>query len=249
MIILKTISEINKIRESSKLVAEFLNNIEEVIHPGTNLCEIEELANKFVKDKKVKAGFKGYESYPFAVCTSVNSQIVHGFPNHCVLKEGDIISVDFGILKDRYYGDAAKTYAVGKVSEIAKKLIRVTEECLYLGIEQAIDGNTIGDISKAIQTHAEENGFSVSKSLVGHGIGRELHEKPPVPNVVDVSRYIPLKEGMVIAIEPIIMEGLNESRLSVDGWTEYTADNKLAAHFEHTVHIQKNKATILSTIN
>jgi len=245
MIILKTCSEIQKVKESSSLVAEFLGLVKNLIAPGIKLCDIEVLANEFIKNKRVLPAFKGYEGYPFSVCASVNNIVVHGFPIDYELKDGDTVGIDFGVLKEGYYGDAARTYKVGKVSDIAEKLLRVTEECLYKGIEQAIDGNTIGDISKAIQTHAEENGFTTSKSLIGHGIGRDLHEGPPVPNVVDISRYIPLKEGMTIAIEPIVFEGKSDVRL-INEWEEVTADGKLSAHFEHTIAVRKDKAEILS---
>ncbi len=246
MIVLKTYSEIHKIKKSSKLVSKFLDKLEFIIKPNLKINAIERLANEFVMSENVIAGFKNYHKYPFSVCTSINDQVVHGFPIDRTLQDGDIVSVDFGVLNDGYYGDAARTYKVGMVSAVANRLIKITKECLYLGIAQATAGNRVGDISFAISSHATKNGFFIVPHLVGHGIGKNLHEYPNIPNMVTINKYLKLKEGMTIAIEPILTEGCQTTSIDDNGWTEYTTDGKLSAHFEHTIVITEDVAKILS---
>jgi len=196
-----------------------------------------------------RPAFKGYRGYPYSLCTSVNSEVVHGMPSERELKEGDIVSLDFGVLHDGYYGDAAVTVPVGEISPAARRLLRVTEEALYRGISAARAGNRIGDISAAIQGHVEAAGFSVVRDLVGHGIGKSLHEDPQVPNYGSSGRGIELKPGMVFAIEPMVNEGTYRVDVLRDGWTVVTADGKLSAHFEHSVAVTENGPVILSRID
>ena len=198
--------------------------------------------------KGARPAFKGYRGYPYSLCTSVNSEVVHGMPSERELKEGDIVSLDFGILNDGYYGDAAVTVPVGEITPGARKLLKITEEALYRGIAEIKAGNRIGDISAAIQGHVEAAGYSVVRDLVGHGIGKSLHEDPQVPNYGSGGRGIELKPGMVFAIEPMVNEGTYRVEILRDGWTVVTADGKLSAHFEHSVAITENGPVILSRI-
>jgi len=204
------------------------------------------LAEEYIKRHGGIPAFKGYRGYPRSLCVSVNEEVVHGIPGKRKLKEGDIVSLDLGVLMDGYYGDAAITVPVGKVSELAKKLIKVTEEALYRGIEMARPGNRLSDISHAIQTHVEKAGFSVVREFVGHGIGKQLHEEPQVPNFGPPNRGPRLEPGMVLAIEPMVNTGTWEVRILPNGWTVVTADGGLSAHFEHTVAITDNGPEILS---
>ncbi len=249
MIFLKSLWEIEKMRRSNAIVAEVLARLRETIKPGITTLELDRLAENLCRKKGAKPAFKGYRGYPFSLCVSINEEVVHGFPSKKrVLKEGDIVSLDFGVLYDGYYGDAAITVPVGEISERAKRLLRVTEEALYKGIEQAVVGKRLGDISSAIQRYVEAHGYSVVRQFVGHGIGRALHEDPQVPNFGKPGRGIKLKEGMVLAIEPMVNEGTYEVEILADGWTAVTKDRKLSAHFEHTVAITKNGPEILSRV-
>lgn len=248
MIVLKAPWEIERMRRSNAIVAEILQTLREIIKPGITTLELNELAEELCFKKGVRPAFKGYMGYPFSLCASINEAVVHGLPSKRRLKQGDIVSLDFGVICDGYYGDAAITVPVGRVSKIASELLLVTEQALYKGISQARPKRHLSDISFAIQQYAESYGFSVIRQFVGHGIGRSLHEDPQVPNFGPPGRGVKLKPGMVIAIEPMIAEGTYEVEVLPDGWTAVTRDRKLAAHFEHTVAITENGPEILSNI-
>jgi methionyl aminopeptidase len=248
MIILKSRPEIEKMRKSNALVAAILEELKKKIRPGVRTIELDRLSEEMALKKGARPAFKGYRGYPYSLCTSVNSEVVHGMPSERELKEGDIVSLDFGILNDGYYGDAAVTVPVGEITPAARKLLTVTEQALYRGISEVKAGNRIGDISAAIQGHVEAAGFSVVRDLVGHGIGKSLHEDPQVPNYGSSGRGIELKPGMVFAIEPMVNEGTYRVEILRDGWTVVTADGKLSAHFEHSVAITENGPVILSRI-
>jgi len=248
MIILKSRPEIEKMRKSNAIVAAILEELAKKIRPGVRTVELDRLSEEMALKKGALPAFKGYRGYPYSLCTSVNSEVVHGMPSERELKEGDIISLDFGILNDGYYGDAAVTVPVGDITPEAKRLLKVTEEALYKGITEVKAGNRIGDISAAIQGHVEAAGYSVVRDLVGHGIGKSLHEDPQVPNYGSGGRGIELKPGMVFAIEPMVNEGTYRVEILRDGWTVVTADGKLSAHFEHSVAITENGPVILSRI-
>jgi methionyl aminopeptidase len=248
MIILKSRSEIEKMRKSNTIVAVILEELRKKIRPGVKTIELDRLSEELALKKGARPAFKGYRGYPYSLCASVNSEVVHGMPSDKELKEGDIVSLDFGILNDGYYGDAAVTVPVGEISPAAKRLLRVTEEALYRGIAEVKAGNRIGDISAAIQGHVEASGYSVVRDLVGHGIGKSLHEDPQVPNYGSSGRGVELKPGMVFAIEPMVNEGTYRVEILRDGWTVVTADGKLSAHFEHSVAITENGPVILSRI-
>ena len=249
MIILKSRPEIEKMRKSSSMVAAILEELREKIRPGVKTIELDRLSEELALKKGARPAFKGYRGYPYSLCASVNSEVVHGMPSERELKEGDIVSLDFGILNDGYYGDAAVTVPVGEITPAAKRLLRTTEEALYRGIAEVKAGNRLGDISAAIQGHAEAAGYSVVRDLVGHGIGKSLHEDPQVPNYGSGGRGIELKPGMVFAIEPMVNEGTYRVEILHDGWTVVTADGKLSAHFEHSVAITENGPVILSRID
>jgi methionyl aminopeptidase len=248
MVILKSRQEIEKMRKSNSIVAAILEELGKKIRPGIKTIELDRLSEELALKKGARPAFKGYRGYPYSLCTSVNSEVVHGMPSERELKEGDIISLDFGILNDGYYGDAAVTVPVGDITPAAKRLLKVTEEALYRGITEVKAGNRIGDISAAIQGHVEAAGYSVVRDLVGHGIGKSLHEDPQVPNYGSGGRGIELKPGMVFAIEPMVNEGAYRVEILRDGWTVVTADGKLSAHFEHSVAITENGPVILSRI-
>jgi methionyl aminopeptidase len=248
MIILKQPEEIKKLRESNGIVAEILEELKRRVKPGVTTGELDRLAEEMSRKKGAVPAFKGYKGFPFALCTSVNSEVVHGMPSDRILIEGDIVSLDFGVFYKGYYGDAAITVPAGRVSEKAARLLRVTEEGLYDGIEQAQAGNRLGDISAAVQRHVEAAGYSVVRDFVGHGIGRNLHEEPQIPNYGVKGRGIELKPGMVLAIEPMVNEGTYKVRVLEDDWTVTTEDGKLSAHFEHSVVIMENGPVILSRI-
>jgi methionyl aminopeptidase len=248
MVILKSRQEIEKMRKSNAIVAAILEEVRKKIRPGIKTIELDRLSEDLALKKGARPAFKGYRGYPYSLCTSVNSEVVHGMPSERELKEGDIISLDFGILNDGYYGDAAVTVPVGDITPAAKRLLKVTEEALYRGITEIKAGNRIGDISAAIQGHVEAAGYSVVRDLVGHGIGKSLHEDPQVPNYGSGGRGIELKPGMVFAIEPMVNEGAYRVEVLRDGWTVVTADGKLSAHFEHSVAITENGPVILSRI-
>jgi methionyl aminopeptidase len=229
-IIYKSVEEIELIRESSLLVSKTHGEIAKVIGPGITTLELNKLAETFIRDNGGVPAFLNYNGFPYSLCISLNDQVVHGFPGKHVLVEGDLVSVDCGVILNKYYGDSAFTFAIGEVDETTKKLMRVTRECLDLGVEKAVVGMRIGDIGSAVQEHAEKNGFGVVKELVGHGVGTRLHEKPEVPNYGKRGSGIKLEEGMVIAIEPMINAGRAGVKFWDDGWTVSTVDKKPSAH-------------------
>jgi methionyl aminopeptidase len=245
----KSVEEIELIRKSSLLVAQTLGEIAKIIRPGIKTIELNKLAETFIRDNGGVPAFLNYSGFPYSLCISLNDQVVHGFPSQYELVEGDLVSVDCGVLMNKYYGDSAYTFAIGEIDEVTQKLMRVTKECLYLGIEKAVAGMRVGDIGSAVQEHAEKNGFGVVKELVGHGVGTHLHEKPEVPNYGKRGAGIKLEEGMVIAIEPMINAGRAGVKFWNDGWTVSTSDKKPSAHYEHTVAINKGKADILSSFS
>ena len=245
----KSVEEIELIRKSSLLVSKTLAEIAKVIRPGIKTIELNKLAETFIRDNGGIPAFLNYSGFPYSLCISLNDQIVHGFPGQHVLVEGDLVSVDCGVILNKYNGDSAYTFAIGEVDEVTQKLMRVTKESLYLGIEKAVVGQRIGDIGYAVQEHAEKNGFGVVKDLVGHGVGLRLHEKPEVPNYGKRGSGIKLEEGMVIAIEPMINAGRAGVKFWDDGWTVSTVDKKPSAHYEHTIAVQKGKADILSSFD
>jgi methionyl aminopeptidase len=248
MIILKSPEEIKRITQSCDIVARTLNAVKAIVKPGITTAEIESFADAYIRAKNAVPAFKGYRGYPASICTSVNNEVIHGIPSDRVLKEGDIIGVDLGVYKDGFYGDAAYTFPVGKISPEVKRLLNVTEESLYMGIENARVGNRVSDISYSIQSHVESNGFSVVRAFVGHGVGSELHEDPQVPNFGPPGRGPRLRPGMTLAIEPMVNEGGYDVLILDDGWTAVTADGKLSAHFEHTVLVTLNEPRILTKI-
>jgi methionyl aminopeptidase len=248
MIICKSPAEIEKLRRSGLLVRELLEELRERIRPGTSTWELEQYVESRLAELKVRPAFKGYRGYPCCLCASVNEEIIHGIPSERRLKEGDIISLDLGVLMDGYYGDAAVTIPVGTISENAARLLRVTAEALELGVQKAGLGNRLGDISATVQEHVERNGFSVVREFVGHGIGRELHEEPPIPNFGQAGYGPVLKEGMVLAIEPMVNAGGREVRVRDDRWTAVTADGQYSAHFEHMVAVTRNGPDILTRV-
>ena len=248
-IIYKSVEEIELIRESSLLVSKTHGEIAKVIGPGVTTLELNKLAETFIRDNGGVPAFLNYNGFPYSLCISLNDQVVHGFPGKHVLVEGDLVSVDCGVILNKYYGDSAYTFAIGEVNETTKKLMKVTKECLDLGVEKAVVGMRIGDIGHAIQEHAEKNGFGVVKELVGHGVGTRLHEKPEVPNYGKRGAGIKLEEGMVIAIEPMINAGRAGVKFWDDGWTVSTVDKKPSAHYEHTVAVKKGKPDVLSTFS
>ena len=247
MLYYKTNEEIELIRESSLLVAKTLAEVAKAIRPGITTLELDRIAEEFVRDHGGVPAFLNYNGFPNSACISVNAQVVHGIPNKAELKDGDICSVDFGVVKNGFFGDSAYTFAIGEVADETLRLLKVTRESLLKGIGKAVAGNRLGDISASIQEYAEENGFSVVRELVGHGIGRHLHEKPEVPNYGKRGSGLVLKEGLVIAIEPMINMGGKAVVHESDGWTVRTADRKPSAHFEHTVAIRRGNADILSS--
>lgn len=246
-IIYKTSEEIELIRISSLLVSKTHAEVAKVLKEGVTTNYLNKIAEEFIRDNDAIPGFLNYNGFPYTLCISLNDQVVHGFPSKYELREGDIVSIDCGVVKNGYFGDSAYTFAIGEVSEESKKLLEVTKECLQLGIDKAVVGNRIGDIGYAVQEHAEKHGYGVVKELVGHGVGKNLHEKPEVPNYGKRGSGIKLEEGMVIAIEPMINAGRAGVKFWEDGWTVSTVDKKTSAHFEHTIAIKKGKADILST--
>jgi methionyl aminopeptidase len=238
MIILKTPEEIQVMERASKLVAETLQALRQEVRPGVTTEDLDRLAEEFIQARGGKPAFKGYRNYPKTLCASVNDQVVHGIPSRRVLREGDIIGLDLGAIVDGFYGDSAVTLPVGPVPPRVADLLRVTEEALYAGIAQAVVGNRLSDISHAVQRHAEASGFSVVTDFVGHGIGRQLHEEPQVPNYGKPGQGPRLQVGMVLAIEPMINMGGSAVRVLEDRWTAVTTDGSLSAHFEHTIAIQ-----------
>jgi len=246
LILLKSAEEIEKMARAGNIVGEVLESIKGIIQTGVTTKEIELFADGRIRALGGKSAFKGYRGYPASICTSVNDEVVHGIPSSRRLKDGDIISIDLGVYYDGFYGDAAITAPVGKIDVETATLLRITEEALALGIESAVEGNRVYDISYAIQSHAEKNGLSVVRTFVGHGIGRELHEEPQIPNYGTPGKGPRLKEGMTLAIEPMVNAGTYEVRILGDGWTAVTSDGKKSAHFEHTVLVTSGKPEILT---
>jgi methionyl aminopeptidase len=251
MIPLKSIEEIEFIRESSRIVADVLKLVGAQVRSGVTTLELDKIAEDYICSMGGEPAFKGYgwdkkNLFPATLCTSINSEVVHGIPSKRILKDGDLISIDVGVKKNGFYGDGAYSFAVGEVPEEKHRLMRVTQESLAKGIEQAIAGNKVHDISNAVQQHVEANGFSVVRDLVGHGIGRKLHEEPSVPNFGEPGTGAVLKDGMTLAIEPMVNAGTWRVKVAADGWTVSTVDGKTSAHFEHTIAIVHGKAEILT---
>ena len=247
MILLKSPQEVEEMRIPAEIVAGAHARVREMIAPGVTTAEIDRVVDEFIRMRKGKPAFKGYRGFPASVCASVNEEVVHGIPGDRVLEEGDIVGVDIGVRAGGFYGDAAQTIPVGKVSAEIETLLRVTREALYLGIEQARPGNRIGDVSHAVQSHVERAGFSVVRSLVGHGIGRAMHEDPQVPNFGAPGKGPELKAGMVLAIEPMVNAGTHEVDVLDDEWTVVTRDGSASAHFEHSVAITDGGPVILTS--
>lgn len=247
MIVLRSQREIEKIRKSCLIVAEILEQLREHVRPGVTTWELNALSEELAARHRAKPAFKGYHGFPFALCTSVNEEVVHGMPSkQRHLTDGDLISLDFGVVVDGYYGDAAITVPVGKASAEARGLCQVTEDALYEGIRQIHPGHRLSDISHAIQQFVEKRGYSVVREFVGHGIGQQLHESPQIPNYGPAGKGVQLKPGMVFAIEPMINQGGAEVEILQDQWTAVTVDRRLSAHFEHTVAVTDNEPDILT---
>lgn len=247
MILYKTDSEIEYMRSSATLVSKTLTEVVRMLKPGITTLQIDKLCFEFLKDHNAIPSFLNYKGYPYTICASVNDVVVHGFPNHESLKEGDVVSIDLGLILNGWHGDHAYTFLLGPASTEVKQLIKVTKESLYKGIEKAVAGNRVGDIAFAIQEHTErKHGYGVVRELVGHGIGRSLHEDPQVPNYGKRGSGAKLKENCALAIEPMINMGTREVFTESDGWTVRTRDGKPSAHFEHDVCVKRNKAQILS---
>ncbi len=249
MIVLKTARELELIRKACIISAEALQVAGEAVKPGVTTWEIDKIAYDYIKKQGAEPNFLNLYGFPATACISINDEVIHGIPSKkCVIKEGDIVSIDLGAKVDGYNGDNAATFAAGKISENAKRLCDVTEKSLYLGIEQALAGNRLGDIGYAVQSYCEENGYGVIREYTGHGVGAKLHEDPSVPNFGTPGRGARLLPGMVIAIEPMITEGSRAIKQLPDGWTVKTKDGKLAAHYEHTIAITPNGPKILTKI-
>jgi len=249
VIIYKTEEEIKCMKESNYIVAKILRELKKMIRPGIKTIELEKYADKRIEEMGAKPAFKGYRGFPYSLCVSVNEEIVHGIPSERRLKEGDIVSLDLGVYYKGYYGDAAITVGVGEVPPESKRLMEVGEKALEIGINMVKEGNRISDISNAIQKFVEENGFSVIRDFVGHGIGTSLHEDPQIPNFGPPGRGPKIKRGMVLAIEPMIAAGGYEVEILSDSWTAVTKDRSRAVHFEHSVAVTSNGPLILSSFN
>jgi len=246
MITIKSSQEIELMREAGRIVADTHRLLEKAIKPGITTKELDEIAEQYIRSQDAVPSFKGYNGFPASICTSVNEQVVHGIPSLNKLKDGDIISIDIGAIYKGYHGDAAKTYPVGNISEEAARLIRVTEESFYEGIKYAVEGNRLSDISSAIQQYVEKHGYSVVREFVGHGIGRQMHEEPQVPNYGNPGRGPRLRAGMTLAIEPMVNAGKYHVRILSNNWTVVTADNSLSSHYENTIAITNGAPEILT---
>jgi methionyl aminopeptidase len=246
MIRYKSQHEINIMRKAGKLVHDTLVEVSKWIKPGVTTAKLDAIAEDYIRSHQGLPGFKGYNGFPATLCVSLNEEVVHGIPGPRILREGDLVSIDCGAIVEGYYGDHARTFTAGDIPDEWKKLMTVTEECLSMGIRQAVAGNHLLDIGYAIQTHAEKHGFSVIRTLVGHGIGRKLHEEPQVPNYGYPGRGMRLKPGLVLAIEPMINLGTHEVETNDDGWTIVTKDRKASVHFEHTIAVTENEPLILT---
>ncbi|MEL0174366.1 MAG: type I methionyl aminopeptidase [bacterium] len=249
MVYKRSENEIKMISRSCQIVADTIDMLSEFVVPGALISDLDKKAENFITSQGARPAFKGYMGFPSTLCISIEDAVVHGIPGDIELKEGQIVGIDCGAEVNGYYGDHAKTFSVGKISSEKKKLMEITEESLYKGIEKAVPGNFVGDIGHAVQTHAESNGFSVVRELVGHGIGENLHEEPQVPNYGTPSQGYKLHAGMCIAIEPMINLGGREIYTAKDGWTILTADGKASAHFEHTIAILHDGPKILSKVS
>lgn len=247
MIYLKTDEEIELLRAANQIVARTLAEVAKVIAPGVTTLKLDTIAEEYIRSQGAVPGFKGYGGFPGTLCVSVNENVVHGIPSNYALREGDIVSVDCGAVKDGYNGDSTYTFCVGEVEEEVKRLLRTTKESLYIGIEHAVEGNRIGDIGHAIQEYCEKRGYGVVREMCGHGVGRKLHEDPDVPNYGRKGTGPLIKNGMVIAIEPMINMGSKNIVIERDGWTTRTKDRKPSAHYEHTIAIHHGKPDILSS--
>ncbi|GGE97495.1 type I methionyl aminopeptidase [Hymenobacter cavernae] len=247
MLVYKTEEEIELIRASAKVLAQAHGEVASMIREGVSTRELDSRAEEFIRDHGGQPSFKGYNGFPFSLCISPNSVVVHGFPSDYTLKDGDIISVDGGVLLNGYHSDSAYTYSVGEVSSEVLALLESTKKSLYLGIEQAVAGNRLGDVGYAIQSFVEKRGYGVVRELVGHGVGQDLHESPQVPNYGKRGAGLKLQTGLVIAIEPMVNLGTKNVVQEADGWTIRTKDRKPSAHFEHTVVVRKEKAEILTS--
>ncbi len=248
MILLKSLKEIAKMMVANRMVAEILEGVKEKVRPGIETQELDELAEEMCRQRRVEPAFKGYRGYPRSICVSVNEEVVHGIPGTRKLADGDLVSLDFGVKYDGYYGDAAITVPVGKVAPEALALMETTEKSLYAGIDQVKVGNHLTDISHAVQTVVEGAGFGVVRDFVGHGIGRSLHEDPQIPNFGPPGRGPALQVGMTLAIEPMTVLGSHKVRILKDGWTAVTQDGSYAAHYEHSVALTENGVLILSRL-
>ena len=249
MVYKRSENEIKMISKSCQIVADTIDMLSEFVVPGVLISELDRKAENFITSRGARPAFKGYMGFPSTLCISIEDAVVHGIPGDIELKEGQIVGIDCGAELNGYYGDHAKTFSVGEISDEKKRLMNITEESLYKGIEKAVPGNFVGDIGHAVQTHAESNGFSVVRELVGHGIGKNLHEEPQVPNYGTPSQGYKLHTGMCIAIEPMINLGGREIYTAKDGWTILTADGKASAHFEHTIAILNDGPKILSKVS
>ncbi|NCO54016.1 MAG: type I methionyl aminopeptidase [Bacteroidetes bacterium CG02_land_8_20_14_3_00_31_25] len=249
MVLYKTDEEIELIKQSCQLLSKTFGYIKQFIIPGVKTIEIDKKAEEFILNNGGTPSFKGYHGFPNALCISVNAQVVHGIPSDYEIKDGDIVSVDGGLILNGFHSDSAYTFEAGAVSSEKKLLLKITKEALYKGIGQAVEGNRIGDIGSTIQHHAESNGYSVVRELIGHGIGKNLHEDPEVPNFGKKGRGLQIRQGLVIAIEPMVNMGKKEIKQWKDGWTISTRDEKPSAHFEHTVAIRKGKTEVLTTFD
>lgn len=248
MVVLKTRREIELMREAGRISAMALKVAGEAVRPGVSTLEIDTAARKYIESQGARPNFLGLYGFPATACISINNEVIHGIPSkNRILQEGDIVSIDLGAEKDGYNGDNAATFAVGKISDEAQRLIDTTREALYVGLKQAVAGNRIGDIGHAVQVYCEERGYGVVRDFVGHGVGKELHEDPSVPNYGTPGRGVRLLPGMTIAVEPMINQGTWEVNQLSDGWTVVTKDGKLAAHFEHTVAITKDGECMILT--
>jgi methionyl aminopeptidase len=248
MIYIKTNAEVELMRESALLVSATLTEVAKFLQPGKTTLQVDQLAEEFIRDHQAIPSFKNLYGFPFATCISVNDAVVHGFPTNYIIQPGDVVSVDVGVFKNSFHGDSAYTFALESIPEEVKQLMRVTKESLYKGIEKAVSGNRVGDISCAVFEHTEKKyGYGVVRDLVGHGLGRKLHEDPQIPNFGRKGTGSKLKEGFVLAIEPMINMGTKDVYHDKDGWTIRTKDGKPSAHYEHNVCVRKGKADILSS--
>ncbi|WP_017732345.1 type I methionyl aminopeptidase [Nafulsella turpanensis] len=247
MVYLKSPEEVELIKESAEILGKTHGLIAKEVKPGVSTAFLDKIAEEFIRDHQASPSFKGYSGFPYSLCISVNENVVHGFPSDYALREGDIVSIDCGVFHKGFHSDSAYTYAVGNIQEEVKDLLRHTEKSLYLGIEQAVSGNRIGDIGFAVQSYVEDKGYTVVRELVGHGLGKALHEEPEVPNYGKRGKGPKLKPGMVIAIEPMVNLGRRNVVQENDGWTIRTSDRQPSAHFEHTVAIWEDKTEILTT--